>query len=81
MYRSGPSRFAETRDALLGVTEKVLSAQLRELDRDGVIQRTRHRDGTARVDHRLSGAGHGIAPRDGGYGRMGDQISRYYEEP
>ena len=74
--RSGPSRFAETRGALPGVTEKVLSAQLRELERDGVIQRTRHRDGTARVDYRLSDAGHGIAPGDGGYGRMGDQISR-----
>ncbi len=34
-----PRRFAELRDLLPGVSEKVLAAQLRELEKDGVIQR------------------------------------------
>src|SRR6266851_2641185 len=36
----GPLRFAELRDLLRGVSEKVLVAQLRELEKDGVISRT-----------------------------------------
>jgi DNA-binding HxlR family transcriptional regulator len=35
----GQRRFAEIRDLLPGVSEKVLTAQLRELERDGVIRR------------------------------------------
>jgi len=33
----GPLRFAELRNLLRGVSEKVLTAQLRELEKDGVI--------------------------------------------
>jgi DNA-binding HxlR family transcriptional regulator len=36
----GPLRFAELRNLLKGVSEKVLTAQLRELERDGVVSRT-----------------------------------------
>ena len=35
----GPRRFAELRDLLPGVSEKVLTAQLRQLQSDGVVQR------------------------------------------
>ncbi len=35
----GPLRFAELRDLLSGVSEKVLTAQLRELEKDGVLIR------------------------------------------
>ena len=35
----GSRRFAEIRDFLPGVSEKVLTAQLRELQKDGVIER------------------------------------------
>jgi len=34
-----PLRFAEIRKLLPGVSEKVLTAQLRQLEKDGVIQR------------------------------------------
>ena len=35
----GPMRFAELRNKLFDITEKVLTDQLRQLEQDGVIQR------------------------------------------
>ena len=37
----GPRRFAELRDRLPGISEKVLAAQLRELEKDGVVNQDR----------------------------------------
>jgi len=34
-----PRRFAQLRDLLPGISEKVLTAQLRELERDGIVRR------------------------------------------
>jgi DNA-binding HxlR family transcriptional regulator len=58
----GSRRFAEIRNLLPGVTEKVLASQLRELERDGVI--TRQSAGTVppRVDYSLSDAGQELVP-------------------
>lgn len=36
----GKKRFAEIRDLLPGISEKMLTAQLRDLERDGVISRS-----------------------------------------
>src|SRR3982074_2915838 len=38
--RDGPLRFFELRDAIDGITEKMLSQKLRVLVRDGLIERT-----------------------------------------
>jgi len=53
----GSLRFAEIRDALPGVSEKVLTSQLRQLEQDGVIRRTASATLPPRVDYMLSGAG------------------------
>ena len=55
-------RFAELRDLLPGVSEKVLTAQLRQLEHDGLIRR--HSAGTRspRVDYTLSNAGNELIP-------------------
>lgn len=50
-------RFAEIRDLLPGVSEKVLTSQLRELEQDGVIHRLVTESVPPRVDYRLSEAG------------------------
>ncbi len=53
----GALRFAELRDLLRGVSEKVLAAQLRELERDGVVKRREVRSSPPKVTYSLSPAG------------------------
>lgn len=58
----GSRRFAEIRDLLPGVSEKVLTAQLRDLQRDGVIKRQSSDTIPLRVDYFLSDAGEALVP-------------------
>jgi DNA-binding HxlR family transcriptional regulator len=58
----GSRRFAEIRDLLPGVSEKVLTAQLRELEQDGVLRRLVTESVPPRVDYMLSGAGLELIP-------------------
>lgn len=58
----GTRRFAELRDLLPGVSEKVLTAQLRELERDGVISRQVTPTVPPRVDYALTTAGDELIP-------------------
>lgn len=58
----GSLRFAELRRQLGGISEGVLSVQLKELEDDGLIERDA--DGTfpLRTDYRLTLAGQALAP-------------------
>jgi len=58
----GQRRFAEIRDLLPGVSEKVLTVQLRDLERDGVIRRVATQVALRRVDYMLSEAGQELVP-------------------
>jgi DNA-binding HxlR family transcriptional regulator len=58
----GPLRFAELRDLLRGLSEKVLTAQLRELERDGVISRNAVRSSPPKVTYSLSASGQTLIP-------------------
>jgi DNA-binding HxlR family transcriptional regulator len=58
----GPLRFAELRNLLRGVSEKVLTAQLRELEKDGVISRTAVPSSPPRVTYSLSPSGQTLIP-------------------
>jgi DNA-binding HxlR family transcriptional regulator len=53
----GQRRFAEIRDLLPGISEKVLTAQLRDLERDRVVRRLTSPALPLRVDYSLSPAG------------------------
>lgn len=52
-----PRRTGELRRALPGVSEKVLTQQLRELERDGVIHREIHQQVPPKVVYRLTRKG------------------------
>ncbi len=58
----GPRRFAELRDLLPGVSEKVLAAQLRELEKDGVIDRAATLSSPPKVTYSLSRSGQTLIP-------------------
>lgn len=58
----GTRRFAEVRDLLPGVSEKVLTAQLRQLERDGVLRRIVTPSVPPRVDYELTAAGWELIP-------------------
>ncbi len=55
-------RFGELRNLLPGISEKVLTAQLRELEADGLVLRDSAHTVPPRVDYRLSPAGDQLVP-------------------
>ncbi len=57
-----PLRYGELRDRLPGVSEKVLTAQLRELENDGLVVRLSTQTVPPRVEYRLSSAGEDLVP-------------------
>lgn len=58
----GTRRFAEIRNLLPGVSEKVLTAQLRQLEDDGVLRRWVTPSVPPRVDYELTEAGQELIP-------------------
>ncbi len=52
-----PRRFSELRALLPGISEKVLTSQLRELARDGIVKREDANEVPPRVDYSLTPAG------------------------
>ena len=62
----GVRRFSDLQRALAhvqqGVSQKVLTAQLRELEADGVVQRTVYPEVPPRVEYALTALGHELMP-------------------
>lgn len=55
-------RFSELERAIPAVSQKMLTQQLRELERDGVVARTIHAEVPPRVDYRLTAWGRALCP-------------------
>jgi DNA-binding HxlR family transcriptional regulator len=68
--RSGSKRFNELRRAIPGVTQRMLTAHLRELERDGIVERYVHAVIPPRVDYQLSDLGRSLTP-------MLDQMAKW----
>jgi len=53
-------RFSELRDALEGISHKMLTQNLRMMERNGLVERTVHPVVPPRVEYRLTGPGRGL---------------------
>lgn len=53
----GPLRFGALREAVDGISGKVLTETLRDLERDGIVTRTMYNEMPPRVEYELTGLG------------------------
>lgn len=60
--RKGTMRFGQLRDAIVGVSEKVLIQQLRELEADGIVHREVYRQVPPKVEYSLTPIGQTLIP-------------------
>lgn len=59
---SGVKRFGELHRALVGITQKMLTQQLRELERDGIINRMVYAQVPPKVEYSLTEFGMTLRP-------------------
>ncbi|MGW0640494.1 winged helix-turn-helix transcriptional regulator [Nocardia salmonicida] len=72
----GTARFNEMRRAMPHVTQRMLTAQLRELERDGVLTRTVYPEVPPRVEYELTHFGCGLVPIIGLMESWGEQYRK-----
>lgn len=70
---SGKCRFGELRRLIPGITQHMLTMQLRELERHGLVKRTIYAEVPPRVEYELTPAARALRP-------VFDEIIRWAEE-
>ncbi|MFI0405415.1 winged helix-turn-helix transcriptional regulator [Actinomadura sp. 3N508] len=62
LHTFGRHRFVELERRIKGITPKVLTQRLRQLERDGLVVRTYHPEVPPRVEYEISELGRSLAP-------------------
>jgi DNA-binding HxlR family transcriptional regulator len=65
-------RFSDLEKRITGISQKMLSQQLRQLEADGIVQRTDHGEVPPRVDYRMTRWGQELCPALDGLLRWAD---------
>lgn len=60
--KDGKLRFSELRNSILGITERMLTLQLRELEKESLVKRTVHAEVPPRVDYELTAIARELIP-------------------
>ncbi len=55
-------RFSDLERAIPGISQKMLTQQLRQLERDGIVRRTVHPEVPPKVEYRLTAWGQSLCP-------------------
>lgn len=59
---NGKLRFSEIRRRISGITERMLTLQLREMEKEGLVKRTVHAEVPPRVDYELTAIAEELVP-------------------
>ena len=62
IYLTAPARFGELKRSVKGITQSMLTAQLRELEEDGIISRKIYAEIPPRVEYTLTELGLSLSP-------------------
>ena len=62
LHERGRQRFVELERGIGGITPKVLTQRLRQLERDGLVTRTYHPEVPPRVEYEITDLGRSLAP-------------------
>jgi len=60
--KDGKLRFSELRNSISGITERMLTLQLRELEKENLVKRTVHAEVPPRVDYELTDIARELIP-------------------
>ena len=62
LYNNGPMRFNQLMKSIDGVSPRILTKQLKELESDGIIQRVSYQEIPPRVEYSVTEKGESLAP-------------------
>lgn len=62
LHTGGRQRFVELERGIKGITPKVLTQRLRQLERDGLVHRTYHPEVPPRVEYEITELGRSLGP-------------------
>lgn len=62
LFNQGTQRFNELSKGIDGISQKMLTQQLRQLEKDGIIQRTVYPEVPPRVEYDLTALGQSLKP-------------------
>jgi DNA-binding HxlR family transcriptional regulator len=57
---AGNTRFSQIRSTIPGLSDRLLSERLRELEAEGIVERLVHPDSAVRVEYRLTSKGEAL---------------------
>lgn len=77
---NGPLRFGELRKCLPGITERMLTLQLRKMEKNRLVKRTVFAEVPPRVEYELTESGYGLTPIIGKLDAWGSAHKKMMEQ-